>query len=148
MIQAGILGALWNIGIGGCKRMLVDFQRLSDACKLTHLRSSDGTPLKRYHYLYFIATDFHARGQGLASEIVRRWQRKAAEDQLPIWLEATSPKSRDVYERQGFKVVEEMRLGKGTHTEKGDRVTDGGAAHGVPLWAMVWWPENTEEGKK
>jgi GNAT superfamily N-acetyltransferase len=146
MIQAGILGCLWNIGIGGCKRMLVEFQRQSDACKAAHLRDSNGKSVKQYHYLYFIATDFPARGKGLASEIIRQWQDKATEDNMPIWLEATTPRSRDVYAKQGFKVMHEMRLGVGSHSEQGLFVEKGENAPGVPLWAMMWWPENTETG--
>lgn len=146
-VQAGILGVLWNIGFSGTKRILIDFQQQSDACKRKYLRDENGKRLKRYHYLFIIATDLPARGKGLASEIIRQWQRKATEDQLPIWLEASTPRARDVYLRQGFKVVQELRMGKGTHTENGCRATEGEAAPGVPFWAMVWWPKMTKDEK-
>ncbi|KAK3690827.1 hypothetical protein LTR37_018955 [Vermiconidia calcicola] len=138
MIPAGILGCFWKNGVAGIRRMLLDFGSQSDACKQKYLRDSKGNPVKRHHYLYFIATDLHARGQGLASKMIARWQEKALEDGLPIWLEATTPRSRDIYARRGFKVVEEMRVGKGTHVESGT-MEEGG--NGVPLWAMIWWPE-------
>ena len=145
MLQAGLFGVLWNIGLGGCKRMLIDFEKQSDACKRKGLRDLDGIPLKKYHYLFFIATDFHARGKGIASKVVSRYREKAVEDGLPIWLEATTPKSRDIYIHQGFNVVQEMRLGEGSHAETGD-VEKGGA--GVPVWAMIWHPRRDNTNRQ
>ena len=118
--------------------MLLDFEAQSDACKTKGLRDANGKPIKRYYYLWFIATEPHARGQGLASRVVARWQDKAAEEALPIWLEATTAKSRDVYLRCGFELVQEMCLGKGTHAASGAK-QEGGP--GVPVWAMIWRPD-------
>ena len=125
--------------------MLIDFEKQSDASKRKGLRDADGRALKKYHYLFFVATDFHARGQGIASAVVAEYKRKAIEDGLPIWLESTTPKSRDIYARQGFKVVQEMRLGKGSFDETGGP-EDGGP--GVPLWAMIWHPPQEEVGSR
>lgn len=97
--------------------MLWDFQNQSDGCKKRGLRDDNGKKITRYNYLFFIATDPEARGQGLASKIVARYQREHAD--LPMWLEATTRKSRDIYERCGFREVEEMKLGVGTHANSG-----------------------------
>ena len=70
--------------------MLWDYTRQSDACKAKGLRDEDGKPIKQYHYLFFIATDPAARGQGIASKVVARFQDQAANEGLPIWLEATT----------------------------------------------------------
>ena len=56
---------------------------------------------------------------------------------MPIWLEATTMRSRDVYLKLGFKVVEEMVLGKGEAGADG-RAKKGG--EGVKIWAMIWRP--------
>ena len=117
--------------------MLADFKSQSNACKRRFLRDADGNPVKRYHYLFFLATDPKARGKGLASEVVARFQQKATADGLPIWLEATTKHSRDVYKRLGFEELHEMKLGKGTHAASGV-VEKGGA--GVSTFAMIWWP--------
>ena len=118
--------------------MFLDFEAQSDSCKKKGLRDANGKLIKRYYYLWFIATDFHARGQGLASRMVSRYQDKAKEEGYAIWLEATTPKSRDIYLRQGFKIVQEMCLGKGTHAASGAREKGGS---GVPVWAMIWRPD-------
>lgn len=59
---------------------------------------------------------------------------------MPIWLEATTPGSRTVYEKLGFVVVEEITLGKGQAGPDG-RTKKGG--EGVKIWAMVWRPTAT-----
>jgi hypothetical protein len=52
----------------------------------------------------------------------------------PVCLEATSPRSRDVYAHLGFEVLEEMVLGRGKVDADG-RGKDGG--EGIKIWAMV-----------
>ena len=118
--------------------MLWDFEHQNDACKRMGLVDGKGNKVALYYYLFFIATDFPARGRGLASEVVARWQRRATEEGLPIWLEATTKHSRDIYARLGFDVVQEMTLGEGTHAASGAFKHDG---PGVSIWAMIWWPE-------
>ena len=56
---------------------------------------------------------------------------------MPIWLEATTAHSRDVYARQGFELVQEMKVGEGTHAASGAFEKGG---EGVRLWAMIWKP--------
>ena len=121
--------------------MLIDYQAQSDATKAAHLLTPTGRQIKQYHYLFFIATDFPSRGRGLASKLVSRWQEQASKDGLPIWLEATTEHSRDVYVRLGFEVVREMRVGKGTHGASGG-MEEGG--EGVGIWAMIWWPAGSK----
>jgi hypothetical protein len=67
-------------------------------------------------------------------------QRTAQADNLPIWLEATTPSSRGLYLSMGFEEVEEIVLGKGKVAADAS-LQPGGP--GIPLWAMVWWPEST-----
>lgn len=124
--------------------MLYDYQRQSDSCKERGLRGANGKAITRYHYLFFIATDPSARGQGLASKLMIK-QQQATQDGLPIWLEATTKHSRDIYERLGFKEVQEMKLGKGTHSA-GGAFEKGGP--GVRLWAMFWSPPNKSTNNK
>jgi hypothetical protein len=58
----------------------------------------------------------------------------AKESGWPVCLEATSPRSRDVYAHLGFEVLEEMVLGRGKVDADG-RGKDGG--EGIKIWAMV-----------
>jgi hypothetical protein len=64
--------------------------------------------------------------------------RRAQLENVPIWLEATTPNSRKLYLSMGFEEIEEIILGKGK-VDKNANLQPGGP--GVPLWAMVWWPE-------
>ena len=122
--------------------MLWDFQTQSDGCKRKHLRDANGVAIKRYYYLWFIATDAKAQGQGLASNVIVRWQDKAAKEGYSIWIEATTEKSRNTYMRLGCEVVQEMCLGKGTHDASG-AIHQGGS--GVPFWALIWRPDFREK---
>ena len=117
--------------------MILDYESRANACKRKYLRNKEGNLVKKYHYLFFIATDFHARGQGLASQVVARYQVEACKDGLPIWLEASSERSRSVYAKQGFELMQEITLGKGTHGANGAHKKGG---PGVKIWAMCWWP--------
>lgn len=121
--------------------MLVDYQSRSDACKKEALPKD----VERYWYLFFIGTDEKARGRGLASGVIGRQQVKAAERDLPIWLEATTPSSRDIYKKCGFEVVGEFVLGKGSHAATG-KIEKGGP--GVTVWAMFWRPKGESVGGK
>ncbi|CAM6087000.1 unnamed protein product [Calypogeia fissa] len=70
--------------------------------------------------------------------MMREYQARAAEDGLPVWLEATTEKSMRLYLQFGWELVEEMVLGKGKAKADGTLTKKGG--EGVKIWAMVWWP--------
>jgi GNAT superfamily N-acetyltransferase len=127
----------WYVGFGGCKRMLWDYQVQSDVCKAKGLQNAAGNAYKEYHYLFITGTVPEHQGQGLASGMITQYQDKARKDGLPIWLEATTAKSRDLYDRLGFETVGEIVLGKGTHAETGFKAPNG---PGVTLWGMIWRP--------
>lgn len=98
---------------------------------------------ENYYYVFFLGTRQDAQGQGLGSELMRHQQDAVRESGLPIWLEATTARSRDLYARLGFQVVDEILLGKG---EVGaDGLSEKGGA-GVPIWGMVWWPREGQKG--
>lgn len=139
VFQAGFLGVLRKIGLGGCRRMLITYPRQSNAAKKKGLPRSCGG---KYWYLFVIGTNPEARGQGLAPQHIRRMQERARQEGSPMFLEASSEKARDVYRKCGFEVVEELVLGRGTHGEGGEKEKGG---EGVRLWAMVWTPEGVEE---
>lgn len=64
---------------------------------------------------------------------------KAGEESLPVWLEATTARSRDIYVKAGLRVIEEVKLGVGQVHEDGNRQS---AGTGVSVWAMIWEPES------
>ena len=58
----------------------------------------------------------------------------ARENDWTIVLEATSEKSRDIYQHLGFDLVKELTIGIGKVDSEG-RVKEGG--EGVRLWVMM-----------
>nr|POF17838.1 putative n-acetyltransferase [Quercus suber] len=136
IVQAGFVGCVLKMGPGGAKRMLLDFQSQSDACKKKALKGR-----KKYNYLFFIGTDPDSRGRGYARNLIRAHQKPSPDGEtLPIWLESTTEHSRDIYASCGFAVVGEYVLGKGRHAASGHREKGG---PGVPVYAMLWEPEGS-----
>ena len=115
--------------------MLLEFEPLTASARSLAIAKKE-----KYLYLFFIGTREDCRGRGYASTLIRRRQVLATEANLPIWLEATTVKSRDIYLKLGFEVVQEIVMGKGRVGSDG-LVTKGEKAIGVPLWGMVWRPE-------
>ncbi|EME80326.1 uncharacterized protein MYCFIDRAFT_198585 [Pseudocercospora fijiensis CIRAD86] len=139
IFQAGFLGSILRLGFGGAKRMLRDFSAQVEKVKKKWKKESG---IREFWYLFFVGTRKADRGKGLASEMIRRWQRREeVGGNFPIWLEATTERSRDLYKRLGFRELEVLVMGKGTHGRDG-AVEKGG--EGVRLWAMVWMPEKTQ----
>jgi ribosomal protein S18 acetylase RimI-like enzyme len=114
--------------------MLLEYEPLTARARALALH-----PHEKYFYVFFVGTRLDCRGRGLASALIRHYQSRATEAQLPIWLEATTAKSRDLYDRLGFEVVEEIVLGQGKVGADGLVVKAKG--EGVRVWGMVWRPE-------
>jgi hypothetical protein len=53
---------------------------------------------------------------------------------LPSWLEASTPRARDIYRKFGYELVGEIRIAKGQVDEQG-RTKKGG--DGTPMWGMI-----------
>lgn len=91
-----------------------------------------------YWYVAIMGTLSDRRRQGLAGELLHEMQDRARGDGRPLWLEATTPHSRDLYTQHGFVLVEEIVIGQGSVGPDGKAKK--GAA-GFPIWGMVWRPE-------
>jgi GNAT superfamily N-acetyltransferase len=64
-----------------------------------------------------------AQGRGLGSALLQHVLEACDRDRLPAYLEATSPRSRNLYERHGFAVVDTIQAGTSP-----------------PMWAMLREP--------
>ncbi|KAJ5473160.1 Acyl-CoA N-acyltransferase [Penicillium sp. IBT 31633x] len=137
LLSAGFLGVLWRIGFPGLKRLWFEFSGMTDNAKRKGLHGQT-----QYYYVFSIGTEQAHRGKGLAKAILLDHQQTAQAANLPIWLEATTPTSRGLYLSMGFEEVEKILLGKGKVAADASLQPDG---PGVPLWAMVWWPQQTPE---
>lgn len=72
---------------------------------------------------------------------MRYHQQTAQLENVPIWLEATTPESRNLYLSLGFEEIEQIVLGKNKVAADAS-IQPGGS--GISLWAMVWWPESED----
>jgi Acetyltransferase (GNAT) family len=113
--------------------MLVEFTPLSDACKKNGLGNQS-----KYYYVFFIGTAREERGQGLCATLIKHYQAVAARDHVPLWLEATTAYSMQLYLKLGFRTVGDMVLGKGKVAPDGTKC---GGGEGVKVWGMVWEPQ-------
>jgi hypothetical protein len=61
--------------------------------------------------------------------------RKAEKEGVPVWIETASWEGREEYLGLGFRLCEEVVLGKGRVDERGWPVAGG---NGVKAWAMIF----------
>ena len=69
-------------------------------------------PEEPHWYLPLMGVDPRLQGQGYGSELLRHGLVACDLDQKLAYLEATSPASRSLYERHGFRVMGEIRSGE------------------------------------
>jgi len=77
-------------------------------------------PTEPHHYLAFVGVDPESQGRGMGSILMHPVLRRCDAEGLPAYLEASAPRNRELYERHGFEVTEEIRPGRG----------------GPPMWRM------------
>jgi GNAT superfamily N-acetyltransferase len=70
-------------------------------------------PRELHYYLPFIGVEPEWQGRGLGSAVLAPVLQRCDEERMPAFLEASTPRSRALYERHGFAVTEEFRLGGG-----------------------------------
>ncbi|GIH15381.1 GNAT family N-acetyltransferase [Rugosimonospora africana] len=83
------------------------FQLLDEAMHAAH---PDGPP---HEHLAFLAVRPGAQGRGLGSALLRRRHRVLDERGVPAYLEASSPRSRQLYLRHGYLDIGEPFATKG-----------------------------------
>lgn len=80
-------------------------------------------PTVDHWYLPLTGVDPVAQGRGLGSSLLRHALKTCDSDGLPAYLEATSPRNRNLYARHGFDIVGTIQAGTSP-----------------PLWAMLREP--------
>jgi len=90
-------GALFGMYVARATRLLAAVER-------RHLREP-------HHYFPHIGVAPAAQGRGLGSRLMRPTLDRCDRDGLPAYLEASSERSAALYERLGFRLVEEVRVG-------------------------------------
>jgi GNAT superfamily N-acetyltransferase len=80
-------------------------------------------PHEPHYYLFVLGVEPGRQGQGMGTSLMRPILRRCEREGMPAYLEASAPRNRDLYARNGFEVVEEAELPGG----------------GPPVWRM--WRE-------
>jgi GNAT superfamily N-acetyltransferase len=70
-------------------------------------------PREPHYYLAFIGVEPEWQGRGLGGAVLAPVLKRCDDERMPAFLEASTPRNRALYERHGFAVTEEFRLGDG-----------------------------------
>lgn len=81
--------------------------RIGAAMEWRHTRK----PRKSHYYVRDIGVHPDMQGKGLGSALLRPTLERCDREGLPAYLEASSERSAALYERHGFRLIEEMRVG-------------------------------------
>jgi GNAT superfamily N-acetyltransferase len=82
---------------------------------------TEAHPVEPHWYLALVGVDPGRQGQGIGSRLLATRLTRCDHENLPAYLEASSPRNRALYARHGFEVVGEISAGD------------------VPVWPM-WRP--------
>lgn len=97
----------------------------------------DGTEdFKPFYHLGFLCRNpEEVSVQGAIGAVMRPWLRRAEEEGVPVWLEATYEHAVEVYEHFGFRLIEVVTVGKGVRNAEGWPEVSG---VGVSGYAMIY----------
>jgi GNAT superfamily N-acetyltransferase len=69
-------------------------------------------PRELHYYLPVVGVDPEWQGRGLGSAVLAPVLERCDREGMPAFLEASTPRNRALYERHGFAVSEEFKLGR------------------------------------
>jgi GNAT superfamily N-acetyltransferase len=127
----------WKAGVGRQLALLPAMLRVFGRHLPRVLRAltvlEAGHPRELHYYLAFVGVDPEWQGRGLGSAVLARVLERCDREGMPAFLEASTPRNRALYERHGFAVSEEFKLGRTAPVqwrmwrEPGGRATRAGA---------------------
>ena len=88
-----------------------------------------------YHLGFIVRNPTVPNVPGSISAVMRPWLKRAEEEGVPVWLEATYEHAVDVYKHFGFRLVETVTVGEGCRSSEGFP-EEGGP--GVFAYAMIY----------
>jgi len=117
----------WKLGVGAQLRLLprlaLTYRRHTPRLVQAINALESNHPPEEHYYLAFVGVMPEWQGRGLGAAVLKPVLDRCDSERMPAYLEASAPRNRGLYERLGFEVTEEFRLGKGS----------------PPLWRM-WRP--------
>ena len=91
-----------------CGSELPRFLRYSRLMESKHRARSED-----HYYLPYMGVEPGCQGRGIGSALLRPVLERCDSEGVPAYLEASTPRNRDLYERHGFEVLEEVELAAG-----------------------------------
>jgi ribosomal protein S18 acetylase RimI-like enzyme len=70
-----------------------------------------------HYYLAFLGVDPRWQGRGLGAALLAPVLARCDSERVPAYLEASTPRNRALYERHGFGLMGEFRLGRGAPSQ-------------------------------
>ena len=113
LLRCGMLAAPFQVGFGPMARF-AGANAVMDKVHASHVSGA-------HWQLLIVAVDPDLQGTGRGAALVREGLEQADTDAVPCYLDTSQPANLPFYERLGFTVEEEARLGKG----------------GPPAWGML-----------
>ncbi|OKL60156.1 hypothetical protein UA08_04904 [Talaromyces atroroseus] len=107
---------------------VIEYREISGKVKKQFLNG------RKYWYLNMIGRHPDRKEPGVIRALFEPYFTRAQEQGVPLWLEAISEHSKQVYEHLGFKTVATMRMGVGKASADGE-LQEGG--EGVLVYAMI-----------
>lgn len=106
----------WKIGIGKQLSMLPAMIRIYGRNLprlLAALNSAESDHLTEPHYyLPMLGVEPESQGRGMGSALMYPVLSRCDTEQVPAYLESSTPRNRALYERHGFEVIGEFKLGR------------------------------------
>jgi GNAT superfamily N-acetyltransferase len=107
----------WSVSIprqiGLLPRALRVWGRDLPRALLTLAKIERGHPTRSHYYLAVLGVEPDSQGRGLGSALMFPILHRCDVERVPAYLEASSPLNRALYERHGFEVTKEFRVGSG-----------------------------------
>jgi GNAT superfamily N-acetyltransferase len=108
----------WKVGVLDQLRLLPSMARINGRLLPRVLRAlavvESNHPVEPHYYLPLVGVEPEWQGRGLGAALMRPIVERCDDEKVPAYLEATSPRNRALYQRQGFEVTEQFSLGPGS----------------------------------
>jgi ribosomal protein S18 acetylase RimI-like enzyme len=108
----------WKVPVSGQLRLLAPMLRIYRRETPRVLKAlaalESGHPEAPHYYLPFAGVLPERQGQGIGTALLRPVLDRCDAERVAAYLEATTPRNRELYARNGFEVTEEFTLGDGS----------------------------------
>lgn len=136
--MTGFLKLIWKWGYEGFRRLSTEFEGNVDRMGRDAFLAK-GRSVEEGLLLVLLAVEEEQRGKGFARELVE--DGATFHPNAPLSLDTADVGTSQAYQKMGFEIVGEARVGKGQCDDKGYELKkhERGSGDGLPLFVMVKW---------